>query len=83
MIGYLDLVPKSKYCYVILNEELPFVRAIEACADNGSGELASITSKDMQELIDAERKRSNVNFMWIGLMKPGKIWLLEKDIMIF
>ena len=56
---------------MILKEKMSFADARQKCREKSFGELASITSSVMQELIDSERKKNGVKYMWIGLKRQG------------
>ena len=50
---------------------MTFEEAVKSCKKENFGELASITSNDLQTAINDERKKNNIQFMWIGLKKDG------------
>ena len=58
---------------------MTFEEALKSCKKENFGELASITSNDLQTAINDERKKNDIQFMWIGLKKEGKICLMLND----
>ena len=58
---------------------MTFEEALKSCKKENFGELASITSNDLQTAINDERKKNDIQFMWIGLKKEGKICLILND----
>ena len=72
MLGYVDLAPNSNYCYTFIKDKLRFDEAQEKCTEKSLGSLAGITSSEMQDIMDAERKKMGLKFIWIGLMKQSK-----------
>ena len=56
---------------------MTFEEAVKSCKKENFGELASITSNDLQTAINDERKKNNIQFMWIGLKKDGKFFVLS------
>ena len=69
--------PNSLYCYKLMKDMMTFEEAVKSCKKENFGELASITSNDLQTAINDERKKNNIQFMWIGLKKDGKFFLLS------
>ena len=67
--GYSNLTPNSRYCYMVLKQPMSFADASKKCKEKGFGELASITSNALQDVLDSERKKNGVKYMWIGLKK--------------
>ena len=58
---------------------MTFEEALKNCKKENFGELASITTNDLQTAINDERKKNDIQFMWIGLKKEGKICLMLND----
>ena len=51
---------------------MTFAGAKQICKEKSLGLLASITTKEMQNIFHIERKKRDMEFVWIGLKKKGK-----------